>query len=70
MREQGYNVWGELYPYAAGSTALNAVFLNPEIWQDQLGHVYEKTIQDVETGEFYTPESRAEMLKRNPHDKY
>ena len=66
MREQGYNVWGELYPYAAGSTALNAVFLNPEIWQDQLGHVYEKTIQDVETGEFYTPESRAEMLKKEP----
>ena len=35
MREQGYNVYGELYPYAAGSTALNAVFLTPEYWVEQ-----------------------------------
>ena len=66
MRERGYNVWGEIYPYAAGSTALNAVFLDPKVWQDQLGNKYEETIQDVETGKFYTPETRAEMLKKEP----
>ncbi len=66
MREQGMNVWGEIYPYAAGSTALNAVFLEPEMWVKTLGYKYEETIQDVETGEFYTQKSREEMLKKEP----
>ena len=66
MRERGYNVWGEIYPYNAGSTALNAVFLEPEVWVKTLGNKYEETIQDVATGEFYTRESREEMLKKEP----
>lgn len=66
MRGQGYNVWGEIYPYAAGSTALNAVFLEPEVWVEALGNRYEETLQDVATGEFYTKESREEMLKTEP----
>jgi N-acyl-D-glutamate deacylase len=66
MRRQGMNVWGELYPYAAGSTALNAVFLEPEVWVDQLGYKYEETIQDALTSEWYTQESRAEMIAREP----
>ncbi len=66
MRERGYNVWGEIYPYAAGSTALNAVFLEPDVWVKTLGHKYEDTIQDVETGKFYTEQARAEMLKKQP----
>jgi len=66
MRERGMNVWGELYPYAAGSTAINAVFLEPEVWVDQLGYKYEETIQDASTGEFYTQQSRAEMVAREP----
>jgi N-acyl-D-glutamate deacylase len=66
LRGQGMNVWGELYPYAAGSTALNAVFLEPAVWVDQLGYEYETTIQDALTGEWYTAESRAEMIAREP----
>ena len=66
MRARGMNVWGEIYPYAAGSTALNAVFLEPEMWVKTLGYKYEETIQDVATGEFYTEQSRAEMLKKEP----
>jgi hypothetical protein len=66
LRERGLNVWGEIYPYAAGSTALNAVFLAPEIWEGTLGYKYEETIQDVATGEWYTPEKREEMLKKDP----
>ena len=66
MREKGYNVWGEIYPYNAGSTALNAVFLEPELWVQALGNKYEETVQDVATGEFYTQESREEMLKKQP----
>jgi len=66
MRGKGYNVWGEIYPYAAGSTALNAVFLEPEIWVKALGNKYEDTLQDVATGEFYTQQTREEMLKKEP----
>lgn len=66
MRARGMNVWGEIYPYAAGSTALNAVFLEPEVWVKQLGYKYEDTVQDVATGKFYTEKSRAEMLKKEP----
>lgn len=66
MRKRGYNVWGEIYPYVAGSTALNAEFLEPEVWMKTLGHKYEDTIQDVETGKFYTEQTRAEKLKKQP----
>ncbi len=66
MRERGFNVWGEIYPYAAGSTALNAVFLEPDVWVNSLGNKYEETVQDVATGEFYTQKSREEMLKKEP----
>ena len=66
MREQGYNVWGELYPYAAGATALNAVFLEPEIWVKKLGNKYEETLFDSKTNTFFTQESREEMLKTDP----
>ena len=66
MRGKGYNVWGEIYPYAAGSTALNAVFLEPEVWVEKLGNKYEETLQDVATGEFYTEEKRAEVMKTEP----
>ncbi|TDQ19019.1 N-acyl-D-glutamate deacylase/dihydroorotase [Algoriphagus boseongensis] len=66
MRERGFNVWGEIYPYAAGSTALNAVFLEPDVWIKSLGNKYEETVQDVATGEWYTQESREEMLKKEP----
>ena len=66
MRDRGYNVWGEIYPYAAGSTALNAVFLEPEVWVKALGNKYEDTIRDVATGEYYTQQSREEMLKKEP----
>jgi len=66
MREKGYNVWGEIYPYNAGSTALNAVFLEPEVWVKALGNKYEETLQDVATGEFYTQQTREEMLRKEP----
>ena len=66
LQEQGHNVWGEIYPYAAGSTTLNAVFLSPDNWVEKLGHKYEETLQDVETGEFYTLETYQKALKETP----
>ena len=66
LQDQGFNIWGEIYPYAAGSTTLNAVFLKPENWVDKLGHRYEDTMADAETGEFYTQQSYEAGLKENP----
>ncbi|MBL8565202.1 MAG: hypothetical protein JNM89_05745 [Hyphomicrobiaceae bacterium] len=66
MRERGMNVWGEYYPYAAGSTALNAVFLDPKIWEDELGHKFEETLQDPVTGKFMSRAEREEVLKTDP----
>jgi len=66
MRKRGYNVWGELYPYAAGSTTINAVFLKPEAWIHKLGNKYEDTMQDTITGEFYTEETYKEMVEKEP----
>ena len=66
MREQGFNVWGEIYPYAAGSTALNAVFLKPEMWVETLGHKYEDTLLDPSTNKFFTRQTYEEILKKDP----
>jgi N-acyl-D-glutamate deacylase len=66
LQDQGFNIWGEIYPYAAGSTTLNAVFLKPENWVDKLGHRYEDTMADAETGEFYTQQSYEAGLQENP----
>ncbi|MEV8466608.1 aminoacylase [Fluviibacterium sp. DFM31] len=66
LSEQGHNVWGEVYPYSAGATTVNAVFMQPENWVDRLGHRYEDTVQDPITGDFYTTASFEEALKDDP----
>jgi hypothetical protein len=66
LQEQGFNIWGEIYPYSAGSTTLNAVFLKPENWVEKLGHRYEDTMADAETGKFYTRETYEATLKKDP----
>lgn len=66
FREQGYNFWGELYPYAAGATGLNAVFLQPEIWVEKLGNKYEETLLDSKTNEYFTLESYKRIVKEDP----
>ena len=66
LQEQGHNIWGEIYPYAAGSTALNAVFIQPENWVERLGHKFEDTLQDPITGDFYTEATYEEGVKSEP----
>ncbi len=66
LQEQGHNIWGEVYPYAAGSTTINASFLEPESWVDDLGHRYEDTMLDPETNEFYTLETYKETVASDP----
>jgi cytosine/adenosine deaminase-related metal-dependent hydrolase len=66
LRKAGYNVWGEIYPYAAGSTTINAVFLRPETWVHKLGRRYEDTMLDPATNEFHTEQTYARTVAENP----
>lgn len=66
LQELGHNIWGEIYPYSAGSTTVNAVFLKPENWVEKLGHKYEDTMQDPITGDFYTQEKYDQVVADNP----
>jgi dihydroorotase-like cyclic amidohydrolase len=66
LRKRGFNVWGEYYPYAAGSTTINAAFVRPETWLDKLGNRYEETLQDPITGKFFTRETYEKTVKENP----
>jgi hypothetical protein len=66
MREQGHIVYGEVYPYAAGSTSLNAAFIGPDNWVKKLGNKYENTLQDPITQKYYTMETYKEALAKTP----
>ena len=66
LQDRGHNIWGEIYPYEAGSTTLNASFLAPESWIGDLGKRYEDTVQDPVTGEFYTLESFKAAVASDP----
>lgn len=66
LRSEGHNVWGEIYPYAAGQTTINAAFVRPENWIEKLGNRYEDTMQDPVTGEFYTLETYQKTLAEAP----
>ena len=66
LQEQGHNIWGEIYPYAAGSTTINASFLEPESWIDVFGNRYEDTMLDPVTGEYYTLETYKATVASEP----
>jgi len=66
LRARGHNVWGEIYPYAAGQTTINAAFVKPENWVEKLGNKYEETMQDPLTGKFYTVEKYKKVLAEAP----
>ncbi len=66
LQEEGHNIWGEIYPYAAGSTTINATFLEPESWIDTFGRRYEDTMLDPVTGEYYTLETYKATVASEP----
>ncbi len=66
LQEQGHNIWGEVYPYAAGSTTINASFLEPKSWIDVFGKRYEDTMLDPVTGEYYTLETYKSTVASEP----
>ena len=65
-RAQGYNFWGEYYPFAAGSTFISADFLRPEIWEDVNGYKYEETIYDPGADKFLNKEEYLRVAKEKP----
>lgn len=66
LQARGHNVWGEIYPYAAGSTSINAVFFEPENWTGRLGRRYEETIFDPESKRFLDQEAFLALRQRDP----
>ena len=65
-RKKGYNVWGEYYPFAAGSTFIGADFLQPETWEDVNGYKYEETIYDPGADKFLNKEEYLALRTKNP----
>lgn len=66
LQAQGHNIWGEIYPYAAGSTTINASFLEPKSWIEGFGNRYEDTMLDPVTGEYYTTETYKATVASEP----
>lgn len=65
-RAQGYNVWGEYYPYVAGSTGISADFLRPELWEEKQGYKYEETIYDPQRDKFLTKQEYLDTVAKDP----
>ena len=66
LRGQGLNVWGDIYPYVAGSTSINAVFFKPEIFEKRLGWTYEKQLFDPALNKFLTKAEYLRLAKSDP----
>lgn len=66
LRSQGYNVWAEYYPFAAGSTLISADFLRPEVWEQVNGYKYEETIYDPGADKFLTKAEYQAMVQEKP----
>jgi len=66
-REQGYNVWGEYYPYVEASTLVSADFLQPKLWMDKYHYEYKDTIYDPTTDSFIPDRATYEkIVKEEP----
>ncbi len=66
LRGQGLNVWGDIYPYVAGSTSINAVFFQPEVFEKRLGWTYEEQLFDPALNKFLTKAEYLRLVKSDP----
>jgi len=64
-RAQGYNVWGEYYPFAAESTLTSADFLRRDLWEKVNGYKYEETIYDLTADKFLTKDEYLKAVKEH-----
>jgi hypothetical protein len=64
-RKVGVNAWGEVYPYASGSTSVGADFFEPENWKKKFGPV-EETVLNPLTGKYLSEAELVKMRKEKP----
>lgn len=65
-REQGLNMWGEYYPYTAGSGPLGSEFLRPKMWEETLGYKYKETLFDPVQDKFLDREEYLNTVEQHP----
>ena len=65
-RKQGYNVWGEYYPFTAGSTFISAGFLQPATWEEVFNYRYEETLYDPNLNKFLTKSEYLNIVEEDP----
>jgi N-acyl-D-aspartate/D-glutamate deacylase len=64
LREQGYNMWSEYYPYTCGSSTIGSEFIKPENI-GELGLEYSDMI-DPRTGERFDLDSYSRVVAEDP----
>ena len=65
-RAQGLNMWSEYYPYDSAATAISAVFLQPETWEESWGYKYEETIYDPYQDKYLPKDEFLQTAKEHP----
>ena len=65
-RSRGHNVWGEYYPFTAGSTFISADFLRPDLWEGIYGYRYEETLYDPTKDSFLSKKQYEELAASEP----
>ena len=65
-RAMGLNMWGEYYPYAAGSSAISADGYKPEAVEGMLGLKYEDMMFDPTQDKYLTKEEYLQIVKEDP----
>lgn len=65
-RAQGMNMWSEYYPYDSAATAISAVFLQPETWEQSWGYKYEETIYDPYQDKYLPKDEFLQTVQEHP----
>ena len=66
VQAQGYNIWGEIYPYAAYSTQAGSDFVAPENFKRNHLDI-SKSVLDPSTGKYLTEAELIKMRKEEPN---
>jgi len=66
LREEGYNVWSEYYPYDAAATGIGSEFLRPESFIKAMNLQYEKDMYDPAQDKYLTQEEYEQIVKEDP----
>ncbi|MBD0404130.1 aminoacylase [Flammeovirga sp. EKP202] len=66
VRAQGHNMWSEYYPYTAASTSISSSFLQPKIFENVFGGIYERDIYDPINDKYLNKDEFLETEKEDP----